>query len=44
VVELITVTDGLVTEIRVFQQDTFRLLETLVPEADSDGDSAQTRQ
>ena len=40
VVELITVVDGLVTEIRVFQQDTFRLLETLVP----DVDAAQTRQ
>jgi hypothetical protein len=29
VVELITVTDGLVTEIRVFQQDTHALLATL---------------
>jgi len=29
VVELITVTDGLITQIRVFQQDTHRLLATL---------------
>jgi ketosteroid isomerase-like protein len=29
VVELLTVADGLVTEIRVFQQDTHRLLDTL---------------
>ncbi len=31
VVELMTVTDGLVSEIRVFQQDTARLLATLEP-------------
>jgi len=31
VVELFTITDGLVSEIRVFQQDTHRLLQTLDP-------------
>ena len=44
VVELITVTDGLVAEIRVFQQDTYRLLETLEPDTGTGDDSAQTRQ
>lgn len=31
VVELFTITDGMVSEIRVFQQDTHRLLQTLDP-------------
>ncbi len=31
VVELFTVTDGMVSQIRVFQQDTHRLLQTLDP-------------
>ena len=39
VAELITVADGLVTEIRVFQQDTHLLLATLQPEAGGEGPS-----